>query len=296
LKTSIFTKSQSIIQEITRFKDSEFSTKTAWDKDEKQSIQQFRQEVAKSIPKSKESEFNVEFILKKFLNRFGEKWFQDSQRWEFLRRLRTVKEMWPSTQGTDDILRYSIVWLIIKNSWTWQVPDELTKWLEAFKDFFKNNLDTILNPNMIEKTMWRQYIEDSQNPYKVWDWQEYVSIADPAILITYSPQERKELWIGTKSRELKDDNHINKNLYDLAMQLYKSNWIQNRFKKSYNKLDTINLQNKNAELVSTLDPKWIKVKNPKILNKTKKELQSNLSNTDYDEDNSFDYYNNYDLN
>jgi hypothetical protein len=29
LKTSIFTKSQSIIQEITRFKDSEFSTKTA---------------------------------------------------------------------------------------------------------------------------------------------------------------------------------------------------------------------------------------------------------------------------
>lgn len=67
LTTSVFTKSQSVVDEVIKYSDGAFSGK---DKDEIQSMQSFWGEVAKRIPKGKESDAQVHYFLKKFINRF----------------------------------------------------------------------------------------------------------------------------------------------------------------------------------------------------------------------------------
>jgi len=64
--------------------------------------------------------------------------------------------------------------------------------LEAFKDFFKNNLNEILSPGLISKTFGYQYQQDLEKPYKMADWDEFVPYADPGLLNLMSSQERKE--------------------------------------------------------------------------------------------------------
>jgi hypothetical protein len=49
------------------------------------------------------------------------------------------------------MLRYGIVGKIIRTSGNGQVPDELKAGLETFKDFFEQNLDTILTEPVINE-------------------------------------------------------------------------------------------------------------------------------------------------
>ncbi|HCY20362.1 TPA: hypothetical protein DIC40_00520 [Patescibacteria group bacterium] len=57
------------------------------------------------------------------------------------------------------MLWYVTVGNIVKNSGNGQAPDELINGLEAFKDFFKNNLNTILESDVIEQSLGSMYLE-----------------------------------------------------------------------------------------------------------------------------------------
>jgi len=59
-----------VVNEVIKYTDGSFAGK---DKDDIQSMQSFWSEVAKKIPKGKESDAQVHYFLKKFINRFEER-------------------------------------------------------------------------------------------------------------------------------------------------------------------------------------------------------------------------------
>lgn len=294
LTGSVLTKSQSVVDELIRFEWSEFKWK---DKDTIQAMQEFRSEVAKSIPNTKQGPSAVEFYLKKFDNWFGARWFSDSERVIFIKRLAAIQNC-KNPREAEDMLRYTIVWTITARSGSWWVPSQLIAGLNAFKGFFKANLDTILDPDMIEKTMWVQYKEDARIPLKVGNWSDYVEVADrdlyQSILFSTSPEERKIL--SRKKSEFSSPKYINRDLYELAQKLERNFWVPNRFKEYYQeKIDT------KKELTSTLNSnRWVRVKNKEVLGKIKDVLENKNPNSnwmddqmimgDYNWDNDNEYY------
>ncbi len=278
LTGSVLTKSQSVVDELIRFEGSEFKWK---DKDTIQAMQEFWSEVAKSIPSSKQGPSIVEFYLKKFDNRFGARWFSDNERSVFIKRLVAIKDC-PNSKEAEDMLRYTIVWTITARSGSGWVPTQLLAGLNAFKNFFKANLDTILDKNMVEKTMWIQYRDDVDVPFKVWNWSDYVEVADRDVyqstLFSASPDERKIL--SKKKSGFASPKYINKDLYELAQKLERNFWVPNRFKNYYQeKTDT------KKDLTSVLTSnRGVRVKNKEVLGKIKEVLE-NKNNPNYNSTN-----------
>lgn len=278
LKESVFTKSQSVVNEVIKYTDGAFAGK---DKDEIQSMQGFWSEVAKKIPKGKESDAQVHYFLKKFINRFEERWFSDNDRSIFLRRLKTAQQEMAKgrAQQAEDILRYTIIWTIIKNSWRWGVPPELVAGLEWFKNFFKNNLDTILKPATVSDTMGMQYIGDADKPYVCGNRAEYVEVSDPSLLVGLSPQERKLKWELRK--KFKNPEYVNEELFKLAERLQRDYGISNRFKSYYiNKKET----SSSSPEFSAPKATGAKIKNPHIVQKVKDILEGKNLGDVNDED------------
>lgn len=268
LKWSVFTKNQSLIDGVIKYADGQFSGK---DKDEIQSIQSFWKEVGNSIPKWKESDAQVEYFLRKFINRFEDKGFSDNDRTIFIRRLKTASDEIKkgNTKQAEDILRYTIVGTIVKNSWRGWVPPELRSWLEWFKDFFRNNLDTILKHRMVADTMWSQYADDAGKPYICWNRAEYVEVSDPSLRLGLSQQERKEKW--ELKKKFKNPEYVNDELFKLAERLQRDYWVPNNFKTYYNNAKKITeVSKKSASAKAT----WAKIKNSaEVVEKVKRILE-----------------------
>lgn len=269
LKWSVLTKSQSVVDELIRFEWWEFKWK---DKDTIQAMQEFWSQVSKSIPKGKENPDSVVFFLKKFENWFGARWFSDNERSVFVRRLAAIKNC-TNKREAEDMLRYTIVGTITARSGSGWVPSQLLAGLDAFKNFFKSNLDTILKPDVIEKTFGIQYKDDVNNAYEVWNWSEYVEVADrdlyQSTIFSASPDERKR--INEIKKRLSLSQYIHKDLYMLAEKLEKNYWQPNRFKEYSNlwKVDT------KKQLSETLVPNhWVRVKNKETLGKLKDILEN----------------------
>lgn len=237
LTTSVFTKSHSVVQELMKCKDGVFEGK---DKDENQSMQNFRKEVASKLPQKKENKENVEYYLKKFLNWFEERGFTSNNRSVFLRRLQTAKGIMSDVnrqQEAKDIIRYSVVGTVVK-SLHGAAPQELKTWLEAFKNFFENNLDQILDPGMVSDVFGVQYVEDSKKPYKLGNWIEYIDTLPQNAGIVGGAEGKQKAAIR---RKYANPEYINRDLYWLAADLFKNAGETNRFDTYYA------IQRKNSE-------------------------------------------------
>lgn len=265
---NVFNKSQSVVNDYMRFQWWEFAWKN---NDERQISQAFWSQVASDMPKWKQSSSMVEFFLKRFDNRFGSRWFSDAWKTVFLRRLSSINKH-PNQKEKKDMLWYAIVWTIVASSGSGGIPSELKAWLESFRDFFESNMNEILDPDMIEKTMWIQYKNDVNNPYEVWNWSDFVEVADRDIyqsrLFSLSPEERKNL--SRKKSLLSFPKYINKGLYELADKLERNFWIPNSFKAYVQDKADIKKQ-----LTNTLLPnQWVRVKNKEVLGKIKDVLEN----------------------
>ena len=264
---NVFNKSQSVVNDYMRFQWWEFAWKN---NDERQISQAFWSQVASDMPKWKQSPSMVEYFLKRFDNWFGSRWFSDTWKSVFVRRLMAIKNH-PSKKEKDDMLWYTIVWTIIRNSGSGWIPSELRAGLESFKSFFESNMDAILDPNMIEKTMWVQYKSDLERPYEVGNWSDYVEATDKDIYqwVVFSAQKEEKDRINLVRRKLALPKYINKDLYRLATELERYG-EENRFKSYYqDKVDT------KKQLAETLVPnRWVRVKNKETLSKLKDALEN----------------------
>lgn len=284
LEQNILAKNQSLIWEITDFQNWEFKGKN---KDEKQWMKTARNQIAKSIPKQKiDDENQIIYILKKFMNRFEQKWFNVEWKRFLIRTLKTIKEeekKW-NTEWLEEMLWYIIVWKVVESSWNQQPPDELINWLESFKSFFKNNKDTILKSNVVEQGMGNIFVSElDKKPLKLASWNEYIDIKKNKFVMWENAQERKRR--SDKQKLYTGKNiYINDEIYKLATDIERKNHIPNMFDK-YFSFET--KKTTSQKLQETLNPKTtVKIKNPEIIEKTKRKLswqleQDNLTDEDF---------------
>lgn len=281
LEQNILAKNQSFIWEITDFQNWEFKAK---DKDEKQWIQTARQKITKSIPKSKLNDENqVIYILKKFMNRFEQRGFNVEWKRFLIRSLKTIKEeenKW-NTEWLEEMLWYLIVGNVVESSGNHQPPNDLISWLEAFKEFFKNNKDTILKSNVVEQGIGNIFVSElDKKPLKLAPWDEYIDIAKNKFVMWENAQERKRR--SDKQKLYRWNNlYINEEIYKLATNIERKNHIPNMFDKYFS------LEKKKTtsqKLQEALDPKTtVKLKNSEIIEKALRKTSWN-SDQNYDID------------
>lgn len=279
LTWSILTKSQSVVDKMIKFDKSWFAGK---DWDEVQNMKAFSENMKSAIPKDKiGSSETVKFFVGKFFNRFGERGFSWLKMSAFLSRLKWCK-LNSSSPEVENILYYSVLWEIL-NSLAGNdssPPDELIWALWAWKDFFKTNLDMILQPDVITSCFgWSQYLEEYNkvNP-QLKDREQAIPLLDRdenQMLLQSSNQiERKQL--ATQKRDLMSTryNYINPNLFATAETLMKKcSWYPNRFKKSY-------YQDRKPSLKSTAPklPKatWAKIQNTGTIEQVRQILEGKV--------------------
>lgn len=280
LEQNILAKNQSLIDEITDFHDGKFKGK---DKDEIQGIQTARNKISQEIPRNEIKDDNqIIYILKKFMNWFEWRWFNTEEKKFLIRALLTVQEEFKkgNNESANEILRYMIVGNVVKNSGNGQAPNELINGLEAFKEFFKSNLNSILQPHIIEKGINGMFVEElSKGPYKVASWEEYADLEENKIFF-WSKEENKRRSENRKKYNI-DQIYINKKMYMLARQIEQRNHIGNKFKEH------INTEQKSTseKLHYTLKQNDIRIKNPEVIEKVKRKLSWELWQEDMsDED------------
>ena len=142
--------------------------------------------MSQGLPTSaNQSDASLEFFMRKFMNRFAGCGFASGQQTiTFLKRLTTIKEMYRlgKKQEADDVLWYTINGTIIQGNSSGRntPPKEFTDALDAFKLFFKNNLDRVLSSSVVTHTVGEIYAKDDEvkKPYAVDDssWEEYMNI------------------------------------------------------------------------------------------------------------------------
>lgn len=280
LEQNILAKNQSLIDEITDFHDGKFKGK---DKDEIQGIQTARNKIAQEIPRNEIKDDNqIIYILKKFMNWFEWRWFNTEEKKFLIRALLTVQEEFKkgNKDSADEILRYMIVGNVVKNSGNGQAPNELINGLEAFKEFFKSNLNSILQPHIIEKGINSIFVEElSKGPYKVASWEEYADLEENKIFF-WSKEENKRRSENRKKYNI-DQVYINKKMYMLARQIEQRNHIGNKFKEHIN----TEQGSTSKKIHDTLKQNDIRIKNPEIIEKIKRKLSWELWQEDMsDED------------
>jgi len=155
---------------------------------------------------------------------------------EFIKRLKRCQQN-PLRPEVGDVLYYTIVGQISHSFGRVSIPPEFHDALEARKDFFKNNLDLILSPDILSSSF-------GGTSYK-YDYNRYIPELEPrdqcvnmldrelkqAYMIQLTPHQRKSA--NQKLTKLKSNkNYLNSDLYDLADRLWRDCGIDNRFKKN----------------------------------------------------------------
>ena len=83
-------------------------------------------------------------------------------------------------QEADDMLRYAINGTIISGNSTGKdhPPKEFIDAVDAFKQFFKSNLSTILSPAIVTNTLGEIYGRDKESftSYEIGNWEEYIRV------------------------------------------------------------------------------------------------------------------------
>ena len=275
LTWSILTKSQSVVEKMIKFDKNGFVGK---DWDEIQNMKAFSENMKDAIPKNKiGSPETLKFFVGKFFNRFGERWFSWLKMTDFLKRLKWCKQH-PTSPEVETILYYSILWEILNSLGGNESspPDQLIWALSAWKDFFKTNLDSILQPDVISSCFgWSQYLDEyNKVTPQLKDRELAVPLLDrdenQLILQSSSPMERKQLAAQKHDLMSTRFSYINPSLFATAETLAKKcSWYTNRFKKAY-------YQDKGPLTKSTPTPPkatWAKINNPEVIEQVRRILQ-----------------------
>lgn len=232
-----FTKSETIVKEMLKYEDGSFEGK---DSHEKTGPTLFWTGVTDGIPKGKACTTDIVFYINKFFTWFDSFGYgEGSQKIRFIKRLLTVKEMFASSdpkrhKEAEDMLWYILNGTIMKfnGAGKGNPPKQLDNALNAFKSFFKSNLDEILSPHILSSTMWEFYAkdEDANTSYDIWDRSEYVEVmTNKASLIGQDKEQNKEI-----SKKYESGTYvIYKDLYSLADELDRVKGQRNRFKDYY---------------------------------------------------------------
>lgn len=272
LTWSILTKSQSVVDKMIKFDKWGFAGK---DGDEIQNMKAFSENMQQTIPSERiDSQETVKFFVEKFFNRFGERWFSWNRMTEFLKRLKWCKENTWSAE-VDDIMYYSVVWEIINSlaSHDANPPDELMWALWKWKDFFKNNLDNILQPDVISSCFgWSQYKADYDKAKPLlesWDTAAVLLDREDNAMHMYTLNKEEKQQALAKKRALTNNrNCINKDLYKLAEDLArKCSWFSNRFKRDVHEVK------KTSDNPAKIKATWAKIKNPEVMEKVRQILE-----------------------
>lgn len=271
LTWSILTKSQSVVDKMIKINEEWFAAK---DWDEKQNMQAFSQEMENVIPQKKlGSSEQIKFFLGKFFNWFGER-FSWSKKIELLKRLKWCNDpanVW--TQDANDILYYSIVWEIIQSlsSRDTNPPHELLWALDAWKNFFKNNLDTIIHNDDVLTSAFGIQAKTDLDKYtpQLESWETATPLLDreeSMLYLTTLGKEQKAMAMQKKrTMSNTNSNYLNKPLYDLAERLaMKCSWFSNRFKKD------VRAYKKDKYIPKAT---WAKINNPETIEQIKRILE-----------------------
>jgi len=296
LTWSILTKSQSVVEKMIKIDKWGFAGK---DGDDIQNMKAFSENMQKAIPTGKESVESVNFFIEKFFNWFGDKGFSGNKKTEFIKRLKRCKEhKW--SEEVDDVLYYSIVWEIVNSlaSHDSNPPDELLGALWAWKDFFKNNIDTILQPSIISSTFGGpQYIHDfnKYSPFlESWDTAAVLLDREDSIMYMQTlDKDQRQQALAQKRQITNNKQCLNKDMYKLAEDLSrKCSWFSNRFKRDVH-------TQKKADSFASIPSKstWAKIKNAQVVDKVRRILENkpidddiNNNNNDYIPMSDDDYF------
>ena len=273
LTWSILTKSQSVVEKMTSLRKEWFNGS---DGDEIQNMKAFSNNMKDAIPVNKESSANVVFFLEKFFNRFWDRWFAGDGKTKLIQRLKRCKaHPW---SDADDILEYSIVGEILNVlcSYDTNVPDELMGALRAWKKFFVNNLDTILDSNVIASAFGPQHVGELDKPLLVLEpWDTAAMLLDNEAKYFYN-QTLDQAWkrmMNDRFRTLKNSKkYLNASLYTLADQVErKCIWFTNRFKKDPDEIKKTVMKSSATSSKAT----GAKIKNTDVINEVRSILQGN---------------------
>ena len=292
LTWSILTKSQSVVAEMIKINQYGFDGK---DSDAKQNMEDFSQNMKKVIPGGVVTQTQAKFFVEKFFNRFSV--FSWNNKTELLKRL-TRCQQHPSSSDVEHIMYYSIVGEIVGSisSRDALLPPELEWALNAWKNFFKNNLNTILSPDVVASSFGNQHKDEllnlskKENRPELYPWEEASQLLDGQESTIYintrsSNEEKEQARKKRESLKWSNTKYINWSLYVLAEALSKKcSWFaNNRFKMLG--------ENKAPSSKSSAKATWAKINNPEIIDKVRQVLEwknitddnSYIPTEDYDE-------------
>lgn len=231
-------KSETIVKELMKYHGGEFEWE---DSHQKWGSEEFWNNVKRLVPQTKTDSSTVEFVLRKFLNWFGGMGFRGNELSECLKRLVAIREMLkdPSLHHqAHHTLRYTINGTIIKNNAGWHddPPPQFRGALDAFKNFFEQNLDIILSPSMVGKTMDSKHKDDIvPGLMKVWDRGEYIQYAADKSASSFAwKSDVEKQRISAIVDKYKSAKYANKDLYTLAEDLHHHHGTPNEFREYLN--------------------------------------------------------------
>jgi hypothetical protein len=282
---SILTKSQSVVDQMMKFDSRWFAWK---DGDEIQTMEWFFDDMKKAIPThTLTSSEQVKFYLDKFFNRFEESGFSGQNKTEFIKRLKYCQEH-PDDPGTDTILYYAIVGQICSSFHRFHLPKQFEDSLLAWKTFFKKNINTILDKEVMTSTFWglSYYYDYQKYTPKLESWEVASSLLDKydsqLYINSFDTKEKKDAARKHKQFLKRNDGpYINWSLYELAEALERNNVIQNKFKQ-YSKTSSEHTSQTTES--SRAQATWAKIKNPEIVENVRRILEDKpLTNENPDE-------------
>jgi len=270
---SILTKSQSAVHQMMKFDQNGFAGK---DGDEIQTMEWFFVDMKKAIDsRTHTSPHKVKFFLDKFFNRFEEKGFSLNNKTELVKRLKRCQQnAW--RPEIDDVMYYTIVGQISHSFGRVSIPQQFHDALEGWKDFFKNNLNLILSPDILSSSFGGASYKHDYNRYspKLEPRANCVNVLDrelkQAYMLQLAPEQRKLVNQNlTKLRSNK--NYLNADLYDLADRLSRDCGIDNRFRKNVWTSPSVSAQSNHGS--PSQKNTWAKIKNPEVIEKVKRILE-----------------------
>jgi len=97
-------------------------------------------------------------------------------------------------------------------------------------NFFKNNLNQILDPTMVKDAFGLQFVEDSKKPYECGDRFEYIDNLPQNANLAFGAEGKLK---GAIKKKYANPEYINRDIYKLADDLFRSSGEPNRFNTYY---------------------------------------------------------------
>jgi hypothetical protein len=167
--------------------------------------------------------------------------------------------------------------------------------LIAWKDFFKTNLDTILQPDILTSSFWwTSYLQDYNKAQPKFEPREScINLLDRDLKQTYffqlNPEQRKQM--NLKYQHVKSKEYLNGSLYELADKMERNFSIWNRFKNDV----TTDMPSspKNSSTTKPNKATWAKIKNTEVVDKVRRILEGKPAEEENPDDDSLLWYDDF---